>query len=351
LQRAIEHTTWLVQKLRIASQQYAVESELRGRAPDLSIGQNVQFANPAGIHFGERVVLADNAALLCAPAIGGLPSGRIMLGDEVRVGRNVRFSSSAGCRLAIGDGTTFFQNVVGIGDIRIGAGCIFSGNIYLGSDDHQIRRRPSWMIRDQDALAFAEDGDRTIAIGDDVWIGWGAVIRPGVTIGRGAVIGANAVVTHSVAPYSIVGGCPAMLLGQRLDFRPPRELSASDDEMLPYFYSGFFLRQRDLDVSRRDGIVWAGSESEIVLEGSGGGEVQIEGLVLPSVTYRIISILHNGTEIGRQSIGQGAFSIKAKISDVKNRDDIHPRACVLAIRIDAGSQKRVWGLSAARFVS
>jgi len=49
----------------------------------------------------------------------------------------------------------------------------------------------------------------SITIASDAWVGTGAVILPGVTIGEGAVIGANSVVTKNVAPYTIVGGVPA----------------------------------------------------------------------------------------------------------------------------------------------
>jgi len=56
-------------------------------------------------------------------------------------------------------------------------------------------------------------------IGNDVWIGYDAVIMPGVTVGDGAIIGAKSVVTSDVAPYSIVGGNPAMLIKERFDQR------------------------------------------------------------------------------------------------------------------------------------
>ncbi len=54
-----------------------------------------------------------------------------------------------------------------------------------------------------------------IEIGNDVWIGYGAIIMNGVTIGDGAVIGARAVVTKDVAPYSVVGGVPAKFIKKR----------------------------------------------------------------------------------------------------------------------------------------
>jgi acetyltransferase-like isoleucine patch superfamily enzyme len=48
-----------------------------------------------------------------------------------------------------------------------------------------------------------------IVVGNDVWIGWEAVVMSGVTVGDGAVVAARAVVTRDVAPYEIVGGVPA----------------------------------------------------------------------------------------------------------------------------------------------
>ena len=61
--------------------------------------------------------------------------------------------------------------------------------------------------------------ERRIAciIGNDVWIGYGAMIMSGVTIGDGAVVGAGAIVTKDVEPYSIVAGVPAKELRKRFD--------------------------------------------------------------------------------------------------------------------------------------
>lgn len=56
---------------------------------------------------------------------------------------------------------------------------------------------------------FGEIVDAPIAIGDDVWIGAGAVVLPGVTVGAGAIVAAGAVVTESVPPLTIVAGVPA----------------------------------------------------------------------------------------------------------------------------------------------
>lgn len=58
-------------------------------------------------------------------------------------------------------------------------------------------------------ITSAWDNKGDIVIGNDVWIGYGAVIMAGVTIGDGAIIGTRAVVTKDVPPYTIVGGVPA----------------------------------------------------------------------------------------------------------------------------------------------
>lgn len=71
-----------------------------------------------------------------------------------------------------------------------------------------------WGLEKSDvAAAWDRKGD--IVIGNDVWIGYEAVILAGVTIGDGAVIGARAVVTKDVPPYAIVGGVPTRVIRSR----------------------------------------------------------------------------------------------------------------------------------------
>lgn len=64
-------------------------------------------------------------------------------------------------------------------------------------------------------IPMAWDNKGDIIIGNDVWIGYEAVVLAGVTIGNGAIIGARAVVTKDVPPYTIVGGVPAKPIRQR----------------------------------------------------------------------------------------------------------------------------------------
>lgn len=100
----------------------------------------------------------------------------------------------------------------------INFGCLFDGRKFLirTGDDVSIGPEASILTLGHDPQSpdFADRGGDTI-IGNHVWIAYRAVILPGITIGDGAVIGAGAVVTKDVEPYSIVAGNPARKIGER----------------------------------------------------------------------------------------------------------------------------------------
>lgn len=73
-----------------------------------------------------------------------------------------------------------------------------------------------WQL-DKQEVTSAWDNKGDIIIGNDVWIGYEATILSGVRIGDGAIIGARALVTKDVPPYTVVGGVPAKELKQRFD--------------------------------------------------------------------------------------------------------------------------------------
>lgn len=73
-----------------------------------------------------------------------------------------------------------------------------------------------WALDAKD-ICSAWDNKGDIVIGNDVWIGYDALILSGVTVGDGAIIGSRAVVTKDVPPYTIVGGVPAKPIRRRFD--------------------------------------------------------------------------------------------------------------------------------------
>ena len=85
-------------------------------------------------------------------------------------------------------------------------------NIITGN--HRVDIKGRYMMDIKDCEKREED-DQDVVIEDDVWVGTGAIILKGVTIGRGSVVAAGSVVTRSIPPYSIVGGVPARVIKKR----------------------------------------------------------------------------------------------------------------------------------------
>lgn len=115
-----------------------------------------------------------------------------------------------GRRVAINE----FNNIrASGGEVVIGDGTLIAQYVSIIATNHSLAMG-TWM-RDQPW----DMAKRTVFIGEDVWIGAGAVILPGVNIGNGAVIGANAVVTRDVPDLAIAAGVPARVVGSRRDGR------------------------------------------------------------------------------------------------------------------------------------
>lgn len=115
------------------------------------------------------------------------------------------------------------NNAVGdvtIGDhTRIGIHCTVIGPVSIGNNVNLAQGITVTALNhnfEDAARRIDEQGVSTkpVVIGDDVWIGANAVILPGVTIGRHAVVAAGAVVTRDVPDNSVVGGVPAKLIKQ-----------------------------------------------------------------------------------------------------------------------------------------
>ena len=99
---------------------------------------------------------------------------------------------------------------------KIGSFCSIGNHVKIGGGEHPY----SWVStspvfykgRDSVKAKFSEfdrDEIRTTFIGNDVWIGQNSLIKQGIKIGHGAIIGMGSVVTKDVEPYSIVAGVPA----------------------------------------------------------------------------------------------------------------------------------------------
>jgi maltose O-acetyltransferase len=100
----------------------------------------------------------------------------------------------------------------------INFGCLFDGRKYAVHTGDDVSIGPEATIltlgHDPQSPDFADRGGK-VNIGNRVWIGYRALVLPGVTIGEGAVVAAGAVVTRNVEPFTIVAGVPARKIGDR----------------------------------------------------------------------------------------------------------------------------------------
>ena len=95
--------------------------------------------------------------------------------------------------------------------------CIGAEVVILMGGNHTHRVDWFCLYPFMDVIEDAYIGKGDTHIEDGVWLGMRAMVMPGVTIGEGAVVAANSVVTKDVAPYSLVGGSPAKVVKYRFD--------------------------------------------------------------------------------------------------------------------------------------
>ncbi len=160
---------------------------------------------PRNIRVGRRCTIRSGC-MIDAPQ-----PGVIELGDDVDLNRHV-YLGGFGSHLHIGARSTINQHVFidARGSVLIGEDVMIGPFARLVSYNHIFADLNIPM----NTQGF-ELGE--IRIGDDVWIGAGATVLPGVTIGRGSIIAAGAVVTHSCPAGSILAGVPARIIRSRLE--------------------------------------------------------------------------------------------------------------------------------------
>lgn len=115
---------------------------------------------------------------------------------------------SNGKNVSIGYCCQINENVF-IQGAKIGNFVMIAADAAILSSDH------NYFDINQPMIMQGKGVEKYVIIEDDVWIGRSTIVLPGVTIGKGSIVGAGAVVTKDVEPYSIVGGIPAKLIRKR----------------------------------------------------------------------------------------------------------------------------------------
>jgi acetyltransferase-like isoleucine patch superfamily enzyme len=170
-------------------------------------GRNITLRHARKISLGSNCFIDDNAVL---DAKGESNHG-LHLADNVYIGRNTILSCKAGS-ISIGDFGNISANcsLLSETEIRLGKYCFLAGNCYLVAGGNHSFDDISTPIMFQPS--FSRGG---IRIADDVWLGAGVILLDGVSIGKGTVVGAGAVVTESLPEYAVAVGSPARVIRDR----------------------------------------------------------------------------------------------------------------------------------------
>jgi galactoside O-acetyltransferase len=151
-------------------------------------GKRFVPAFPLTISGGRNITIGDNFKSTGHDYLYG-HDGEITIGNNLSLNSNVQISSSGG-------------------KIHIGDNVLIGPNVVLRAADHGLSR--AILINQQPHVGGI------ITIEDDVWIGANAVILKDVTLRKGSVVAAGAVVVNDTEPYSVVGGVPARKISERV---------------------------------------------------------------------------------------------------------------------------------------
>lgn len=185
------------------------------------VGRGVELRR---VRFSPHVAISDHVDLDDAD-----------LGEYVNIAHHVQIAASKiGKRTSVGRYTK-------VRNAQIGAYCSISWDVTIGATSHMLEAPSSHAFWYRSQFGLVEEdaslASSPINIGNDVWIGCGAILMPGIEVGDGAVIGAGAVVTKNVNPYTVVAGVPATFLKRRFTLEDAARLEAIrwwdwEDEMI-----------------------------------------------------------------------------------------------------------------------
>ena len=178
-------------------------------ASNVFVGKKVKVIEKKHLMIGQKTKLLDGVY------IDALSREGVLLGDNVVIGRDTRIECTGGLQnigkgVKIGNRTTFGNDCSfgAAGGIEIGDDVVAGQYIRFHAENHNYRDLTK-LIREQGVT------HKGIKIGNNCWIGAGAVFLDGAELGDGCIVGANAVVTKRFSSNVIVAGIPAKVISSR----------------------------------------------------------------------------------------------------------------------------------------
>lgn len=170
----------------------------------VQIDPDVELVCTKGIHIADKVRLKRSVRIGCYGK-----GSQIKIQRNSRIDRGVYIKTYHAGSVQIGENTYIGPYTCLAGNsIQIGENCLIASHSGIYATNH---------IFDDLSRPITEQGNsfKGIVIEDDCWLGSGVRVLDGVTIGRGSVVGAGAVVTKNLPPYSIAVGVPAKVISKR----------------------------------------------------------------------------------------------------------------------------------------
>jgi acetyltransferase-like isoleucine patch superfamily enzyme len=183
-QKSLERAAGLARRFKTWLWTAAVRGRFRRFGAGSTVEPTSSFNWPSAVEIGERVEIRELAWFNCLPREDGKPS--LVIGDGCYLGR--------------------FVHINAFNDIRLESDVMIADRVYIADTDH-FYKDPEVPIMHQ--------GDQIkgpVLLKKGCWIGTGAAILPGVTVGRNAVVGPNTVLHKDVPDYGMAFGNPAKVV-------------------------------------------------------------------------------------------------------------------------------------------
>jgi len=280
----------------------------------------------------------------------------IIIGKNCWIGEWAEIQSVFNSKIIIKDYSTIQDYCKILGDVTIEKYCVFAPNIFISSGNHYATVKPEWLIREQDDFVFSTESgkkehSKPVHIEEDCWLGWGVFIKPGIYIGRGAVIGAYSIITKNVPPYSIQIGSPNKEIKNRLFFDPPTAILPSQSTHLPYFYRGFGHKRFEMEESLKSGIIYSEKQSLCVVKKIKYKSLVIEGVIFKkTIEETNLEISISGYKVIATKIIDNNFNIAFELTEDKNsiHKYLEEQYTVVQFHLSGNflvNRKYNWGLS------
>ncbi len=170
------------------------------------IQNGAEFIGADKIEVGSESYIGRGASIVIRT-----PNSKVLIGAKVTLDKGAIVAPSGdNCCIEIDEHTYIgaYTCIGGPGNIKIGKYCLLAAHTGIVANDH-IFSDPTEMIDKQGITC------QGVVIEDNCWLGYGVKVLDGVTIGEGSVIGAGAVVTKDIPPYSVAVGVPAKVVRSR----------------------------------------------------------------------------------------------------------------------------------------